>query len=65
MSDPEKARLALNRARDRYDRENTRQIKIKLNRKTDADILSKLEAEPNVQGYIKRLVREDIQRGGE
>ena len=64
MRTEEEARRALNQARDRYDRENTKQIKFKFNLKTDADILSKLQAEPNTQGYIKRLIREDIERNG-
>ena len=62
MRDPEKARVAMNKARARYDKENTRHIKFKLNLKTDADILAKLDAEPNTQGYVKRLIREDIAR---
>lgn len=44
----------------RYDAAHTRQVKLKLNLKTDADILKRLDAEPNTQGYIKRVVREDI-----
>lgn len=46
----------------KYDRTNTRQISLKLNRTTDADILAMLDAQASVQGYIKRLVREDIAR---
>ncbi len=33
-----------------------------LNRKTDADIIAKLETVSSKQGYIKRLIREDIAR---
>ena len=44
----------------RYDALNTRQIKMKLNLKTDADILKKLDSVPNKQGYIKMLIRKDI-----
>lgn len=44
----------------RYDAENTRQIKMKLNLKTDADILNRLDSVPNKQGYIKMLIRKDI-----
>ena len=61
---PEEARRAKNQSKERYARENTRPLKVKLNLKTDADILAKLEAEPNMQGYIKRLIREDISRSG-
>ena len=44
----------------RYDAANTTQIKMKLNKKTDADILEKLKACGNVQGYIKKLIRDDL-----
>ncbi len=43
-----------------YDRANARLIGIKLNRRTDADILQKLESVPNIQAYIKSLIRADI-----
>ena len=48
------------RATAKYDKANTRQILLKLNLKTDADILSHLETQESMQGYIKRLIREDI-----
>ena len=60
----EEARRAKNIAKDRYDKENTRPLKLKLNLKLDADILTKLETVPSMQGYIKRLIREDIARNG-
>lgn len=46
----------------KYDRANTRQISIKLNVRTDAQVLAHLESQPNVQGYIKRLVINDMYR---
>lgn len=45
----------------KYDKENTTRINLKLNNKTDADIIQKLKAQESIQGYIKRLVRDDIQ----
>lgn len=52
-----------------YDAANTTQVKMKLNLKTDADILKKLEEVGNKQGYIKALIRQDLMRynklGGE
>lgn len=45
----------------KYDAANTRQIHLKLNIKTDADILQRFEEKGNVQGYIKDLVRADIE----
>ena len=46
----------------KWDAANTRQYKLKLNLRTDADILAKLDATDNVQGYIKQLIREDMKR---
>ena len=48
------------RANEKYDRLNTTQIKLKLNNNTDADVLNKLAKEENKQGYIKNLIRQDI-----
>ena len=48
------------RANEKYDKANTRQIKLKLNVKTDSDIIKKLDEVDNKQGYIKNLIREDI-----
>jgi hypothetical protein len=48
-----------------YDRENTRRINLKLNKKTDDDIIKWLEAKKNIQGYLKQLVREDMKKTGE
>ncbi len=44
----------------KFDRENTRQLRVKLNKKTDADILLHIDKQPNIQGYIKQLIRADI-----
>lgn len=51
---------AQKRAREKYEKTNTVQLKMKLNRNTDADILAKLESVDNKQGYIKELIRDDI-----
>lgn len=47
-------------AQKKYDEKNTKQIKVKLNYKTDADIIKKLDSTDNMQGYIKQLIRKDI-----
>ena len=44
----------------KYDGINTRRIQLKFNKKTDADILNKLDNVENKQGYIKNLIRNDI-----
>jgi len=43
-----------------YDRENCRRINLKLNNKTDADIIRQLESQDNIQGYLKKLIRNDM-----
>ena len=48
------------RASAKYDQNNTRQIKLKLNIRTDADILEKLDSVENKQTYIKELIRKDM-----
>lgn len=53
---------AQKRAVARYDKENTQQILLKLNKVTDADILDRLHSVRNKQGYIKRLIRQDINK---
>lgn len=54
---------AQKRAKLKYDEANTVQVKLKLNRKTDADILARLDAVANKQGYIKDLIRADLKGG--
>lgn len=54
-------------AQERYDEWNTTQVKLKLNQKTDADILKwvkkqKYSKDSSIQGAIKALIREDIAR---
>ncbi len=48
------------KAQAKYDKENTKQVILKLNLNNDADILAKLKDEKNKQGYIKELVRRDM-----
>lgn len=56
------ARESLKKAVAKYDSLNTKQIKLKLNLKTDKDILEVLEKKKNKQGYIKELIRADISK---
>lgn len=46
-----------------WDKANTVQVKLKLNKNTDQDILAKLHQVGNKQGYIKSLIRQDIEKG--
>lgn len=51
------------RPQERFDRINSKVYRLKVMTRTEADIVEKLESEPNKSGYIKRLIREDIARG--
>ena len=53
---------AQKQAQARYERQNTIQYKIKLVKTTDGDIIEHLKAQPNRQGYIKDLIRRDMQK---
>jgi len=55
----EEARLEYNR---KYGRQNFKQVVLKFHRDYDSDILERLQSAGNTQGYIKRLIREDIKR---
>lgn len=57
-----KASEAQIRANAKYDAANTIQFKIKLNKVNDADIIKHLQAQSNKQGYIKKLILQDIQK---
>ena len=50
------------RAIRKYDDANTKKVMLKLNLKTDDDIIKKLEHVGNKQGYIKDLIRRDINK---
>ena len=53
---------AQKRAQKKYDeahKKDFRIVQLKLNRKTDEDIIDRLEAVGNIQGYIKELIRAD------
>lgn len=59
-----KSEEAIKRQKDyieAYQRENIRRITVKLNSKTDGDIIAKVDSVSNVQGYIKDLIRKDIE----
>lgn len=51
---------AQKRARKKYEAKTKVQVLLKLNRNTDKDILTKLERVSNKQGYIKELIRADL-----
>lgn len=47
---------------ERYDAKMRVPIQLRLNKKTDADILQRLAEVGSKQSYIKRLIRADIER---
>lgn len=51
---------ARDRANKRYDEKTAFHMHLKLNKKTDADIIEKLKTVSSMQGYIKSLIRADI-----
>lgn len=52
------------KAQTKYDKKNTVSVSLKLNKRTDADILERLDEVNSKQGYIKALVREDMRKKG-
>ncbi|MEG1085220.1 MAG: hypothetical protein RSD88_02740 [Anaerovoracaceae bacterium] len=49
-------------AQNKYDKENTVQIKAKLNRNTDADVIEWLDKQSSKQGAIKAMIRDAIKQ---
>lgn len=47
-------------AQRKYDSANCRFYHLKLNMRTDADVISKLETVPSKQDYIRQLIRKDL-----
>lgn len=48
---------ARKRAQKKYDQSNTKRYYLKLNIKTDADIIAKLDSVENKQAFIKECLR--------
>ena len=46
-----------------YQKENLRQIRLKINRKTEPELLAWVEKQGNIQGYIKQLIMDDMKKG--
>lgn len=51
---------AKKRSNAKYDAKNTKMICLKLNLKTDADIIARLDEVAAKQTYIKELIRADM-----
>lgn len=50
---------AQKRATIKYEKQNIKRIVLKLNVKTDNDIIQYLNTKDNINGYLKELVRKD------
>lgn len=53
---------AQKRATMKYEKANIRRVVLKLNKNTDQDIIAFLEAQKSVNGEIKRILREYIEK---
>ena len=51
---------AQSKASDKYNKENTLCVLLRLNFSTDRDVIQKLESVPSKMGYIKELIRKDM-----
>ncbi len=61
MADTPRTPAANLRAINKFNKEKTTVITVRLNNKTDADILEQLDTiSESKQGYIKRLIRADM-----
>ena len=49
-------------ARKAWLKENVRYFSLKLMRSTDEELIAKLEEQESIQGYIKDLIRKDVER---
>lgn len=50
------------RASNKYIKENMKEFKLKLNKATEPDLLTWFESQPNKQGYLKELMRADMDK---
>lgn len=57
------SRESQKKAAANYNRENVVQIKFAFNKRTDADIIEHLQPMYNKTAYIKKLIRDDIEKG--
>ena len=56
------ATQSLMKYKAKYEKENVRQILLKLNRKTEPELLAWVEKLDNIQGYIKSLILADMEK---
>ena len=49
-------------ANAKYNKTHTIGYSFRLNTKTDEDLINRLEEVPNIAGYLKQLIRDDIRK---
>ena len=52
-------------AKARYDAKTAYKVSLKLNANTDAALIELLQRQPNIQGYLKELIRKELKNRGE
>lgn len=57
-----KTKQETNKRIDEWQKKNVKRVVIKLNKRTDADIIGELEDKPSVQGYIKEAIRDYMKK---
>ena len=45
---------------NRYKKKNTKQYNVSLNLRTDKALIDHMEHQPNKQGFIKQLIKDDM-----
>ena len=45
---------------NKYNKKNTKQYIVRLNKKTDSALIDHMEHQDNKQGFLKTLIREDM-----
>lgn len=51
------------RSARKYQKNNTKLISVRVNKKLEPEVLEWLESKPSMGGYILELIREDMERG--
>lgn len=62
MTEDELKKMKQKQQIDQWQKEHIKRVVVKLNKESDKDILDYLDSLPNVQGYIKSLIRKDIEQ---
>lgn len=57
-----KTKQETNKRIDEWQKKNVKRVVIKLNKRTDADIIGELEDKPSIQGYIKEAIRDYMKK---